>query len=106
MLAGTVDLLERRTALQRDLNRLDEEPRSSKVGFKKIKFQVLHFSHNNSCSTPGWGQSGWRVTRQKGSRKGLMGSSLDMSQQCAQVAKKANGTWPGSRMVWPAGGGQ
>ena len=29
-----------------------------------------------------------------------------MSLQCAQVAKKANGTWSGSGMVWPAGAGQ
>ena len=29
-----------------------------------------------------------------------------MSQQCAQVAKNANGTWPGSGMVKPAGAEQ
>ncbi|RMC04043.1 hypothetical protein DUI87_19380 [Hirundo rustica rustica] len=40
--------------------------------------------------------------RQKGTW-GTDGQQAAMSQQCAQVAKKANGTWPGSGMVWPAG---
>ena len=36
----------------------------------------------------------------------LKDSRLDMSQQCAQVAKKVSDSWSGSGMVWPAGPGQ
>ncbi|TRZ12982.1 hypothetical protein HGM15179_014117 [Zosterops borbonicus] len=42
-----------------------------------------------------------RVAGQYPGREGPDGQQLDMSQQCALVVKKANGTWPGSGMVWP-----
>ncbi|RMC03903.1 hypothetical protein DUI87_19240 [Hirundo rustica rustica] len=65
-LGVSVDLLEGRRALHRDLDRLDPGPKSNSGRFKKTKGWVLHFGHNNPCSATGWGQSGWRASRQKG----------------------------------------
>ncbi|KAJ7399413.1 hypothetical protein BTVI_115759 [Pitangus sulphuratus] len=38
-----------------------------------------------------WGQSDWRAARQKGTWESGFDRKLNMSQQCAQVAKKMNG---------------
>ncbi|KAF4798507.1 RNA-directed DNA polymerase from mobile element jockey-like protein [Turdus rufiventris] len=86
-----VNLLEDRRVLQRDLEWLDGWEESNRMRFSKYKCLVLHFGHNNPMQHYGLGMV-WLDSAQAERDLGVLVSSrMDMSQQCALVAKKANG---------------
>ncbi|XP_059578763.1 RNA-directed DNA polymerase from mobile element jockey isoform X1 [Alligator mississippiensis] len=89
---GEVDMPEGREQLQADLDRLDTWAENNRMQFNKEKCKVLHLGRKNVQHTYSLGNDllgGTEVERDLGV---LADSKMNMSRQCDEAIRKANGT--------------